>query len=281
MQPKHLHLTQRIADLFTRLPSVEAVAVAGSLGSGSRRSDSESDIDLYVYTRGEIPLEARQSIVEQTGGASQSSLDLNYWGQSDEWLNAGSGIEIDIVYFETGWMEDQIARVVESHQASLGYTTCFWHTLSKSIVFSDPHAWLARLQEKCKAEYPETLRQNIVALNRPVLRGIIPAYENQLSKAVKRRDLVSINHRLAAFFASYFDIIFAVNRLLHPGEKRLVEFAVANCELLPAEMATDIASILLMTEESVSSLPIRISRLLDHLDRLLDTQGFGSESQQS
>ena len=279
MQPTHLHLTQRIADLFASRPSVEAVAVAGSHATASRTSDRESDIDLYVYTRGEIPLEARHAIVEQTGGASQSSLALNYWGQSDEWLNAASGIEIDVVYFEADWMEDQIARVVEKHQASLGYTTCFWHTVSKSIVFSDPQRWFARLQEKCKVEYPEALRQNIVARNRPVLRGIIPAYENQLAKAAKRRDLVSINHRLAPFLASYFDIIFAVNRLLHPGEKRLVELAVANCDSLPSEMETDIASILLMTDEDVSSLSVRISRLLDHLDQFLDTQGFGSDSQ--
>jgi Domain of unknown function (DUF4037) len=278
VQSTHLHLTQRIADLFGSLPSVEAVALAGSHASGSRTSDSESDTDLYVYTRGGIALEARHAIVEQTGGASQSSLDLNYWGQSDEWLNAPSGIEIDVVYFNAGWLEDQIARVVETHQASLGYTTCFWHTVSKSIVFSDPHGWFARLQEKCKVEYPEALRQNIVALNRSVLRGIIPAYENQLAKAAKRRDLVSINHRLAALLASYFDIIFAVNRLLHPGEKRLMGWALANCDSLPSEMETDIASILLMTDEDVSTLPSRVTRLLDHLDQFLEKEGFGSDS---
>ena len=218
--------------------------MGGSYGSGSGNSDSASDIDLYVYTRGDIPLKARDSIVAQTGGATRSSLNLNYWGAGDEWLNAPTGIEIDIVYFDARWMEDQISRVVENHQASLGYTTCFWHTIRQSMVFFDQNAWFARLQKRCLVEYPEILRQNIIALNHPVLHSVIPAYANQLEKAVKRHDLVSVNHRLAGLFASYFDIIFAVSRQLHPREKRLVELALKNCISLPANMETDIYSIL-------------------------------------
>ncbi|MGA9579370.1 MAG: hypothetical protein WBV90_17300, partial [Terrimicrobiaceae bacterium] len=87
-------------------------------------------------------------------------------------------------------------------------------------------------------------------------------------------DLLSINHRLAAFFASYFDIIFAVNRELHPGEKRLLQFALNGCRLLPENMETDIASILLMASADIIGLPGSISRLLDNLDQLLANDGF-------
>jgi hypothetical protein len=270
----HLQLAKQIADFFALLPQVEAIALAGSRGSGSGASDGASDIDLYVYTRGEITLEDRISIVEQTGGASRSNLNLNYWGPGDEWFNAPTGIEIDIVYFDAAWMEDQISRVVESHQASMGYTTCFWHTIHQSIVFFDPHDWLAKLQRRCHVEYPESLRQNIVILNHPLLRNIIPSYAFQIEKAVKRRDFVSINHRLAALFASYFDILFAVNRKLHPGEKRMLEFAVNNCNILPVNMEAEIDSILLLKAEDISDLPIRITRLLDHLDQILENEGF-------
>jgi hypothetical protein len=171
-------------------------------------------------------------------------------------------------------MEDQIARVVERHQASLGYTTCFWYTVRNSITYADSHGWFAALQQRCQIEYPEALRQNIVALNYPVLRRIIPAFGNQVEKAAKRSDLVSINHRTAALLASYFDILFAVNRQLHPGEKRLVELARKRCTVLPANMEADLASILLLTAEGIVDLPNRLARLLDHLDQMLVNEGF-------
>ena len=61
----------------------------------------------------------------------------------------------------------------------------------------------------------------------------MPAYRVQIDKAVKRRDLVSMNHRVSAFMESYFDILFALNKQTHPGEKRLIELCKANCAILP------------------------------------------------
>ncbi len=87
-----LVLAGRIAGLFVDLPQVKAVALGGSLAGG--QSDPTSDIDLYVYTRAAIPLEARQHIVDESGGASVASLDLPYWGPGDEWYNAPTGIEV-------------------------------------------------------------------------------------------------------------------------------------------------------------------------------------------
>ena len=95
MKTKYMNLAQRLADLFAEQAQVEAVALAGSLGG--EQIDAASDIDLYVYTRAEIPLSARQQIMEQAGGASRASMGLNFWGPGDEWFDAHSGIEVDIV----------------------------------------------------------------------------------------------------------------------------------------------------------------------------------------
>ncbi len=268
-------LAAQVGALFAGLPQVVAVALGGSRAGGS--ADADSDIDLYVYTRGEIPLAERERIVAQSGGAVRSSLDLTYWGPGDEWIHAPSGIEVDIVYFEATWMDAQIARVVEGRQASLGYSTCFWHTVRRSRQLADAQGWFAGLQQRCAGEYPEALRRNIIALNRPVLREVIPAYAGQLEKAVRRGDLVSVNHRLAALFASYFDILFALNRELHPGEKRLAELAAQRCARLPETMQADIAAVFEASSGAgLERLPGRVERLLDRLDRLLAAEGFGS-----
>lgn len=265
-------LAHRIAHLFADLPQVEAVALGGS--QVGENPDVISDIDLYIYTRAELTLAKRQAIVDQSGGAIKANLGLNYWGPGDEWFNADTGIEVDVVYFDTLWMESQINRVVYEHQASLGYTTCFWHTIRYSRVLHDPQGWFQALQDRCQSDYPESLRQNIIALNYPVLRNIIPSYINQLSKAVSRRDLVSINHRLAALLASYFDVIFAINRTLHPGEKGLVSRALTHCEKRPIEMATDIDAVLHASATADPRLLVLLTKLLDRLDQVLIVEGF-------
>jgi hypothetical protein len=274
MPTEHLALARRIAGLFASLPQVEAVALGGSRGGAGVATDPSSDIDVYVYTNGDIPLEVREGIVERSGGATRTSLDMRFWGPGDEWLNAATGIHVDAIYFGAAWMDEQVDRVLVRHEASLGYTTCFWHTVRGSIVLEDPRGWFAGLQERCRVEYPEELRRNIVALNHPVLRGVLPAYANQLAKAVARRDLVSVNHRLAGLLASYFDIVFAVNRRPHPGEKRLVEAAVGGCPRLPVEMAADLTEILETATTDLAGLPARIDRLVDRLDALLVAEGF-------
>ena len=66
-----------------------------------------------------------------------------------------------------------------------------------------------------------------------LLRGNLPSYDLQIAKAIARNDRVSVNHRTAAFLESYFDIIFALNKLTHPGEKRMVQYAKEKAEILP------------------------------------------------
>jgi len=261
-------LETRIAKLFAEQPQVLAVALGGSRTAGSS-PDSASDIDLYVYTKAAVPLAARHSIVEAAGSASRTSLDLTYWGPGDEWLDASTGIEIDIVYFEAAWMEGQLNRLVQQHQPSLGYSTCTWYTLRHSLPLHDPEGWFKKLQTASQIAYPEPLRRNIITFNHPVLRSIIPSYTAQIEKALKREDLVSVNHRLANLLASYFDVLFAINRELHPGEKRLLELAEARCSRIPVNMALDLKAVLQGAGTAEAQLLLDLQRLLDHLDDLL------------
>ena len=275
MKNKYIELAQRVAASFAARPEVEAVALGGSLGG--KISDAASDIDLYVYTYQDIPLEARIEIMERSGDAKRASMGLNFWGSGDEWFDAESGIEVDIIYFDVRWMEGQIKQVVWGHQPSMDYSTCLWYTIQHSKVIHDPNDWFAGLQETCQQPYPERLRANIIAHNHPVLREIIPSYFLQIAKAVKRADLVSVNHRLAGLLASYFDILFAINRMTHPGEKRLVEKAVANCAKLPENMEADITAVLGLSVSSDPGLLERLDQMLDRLDDLLAAEGFGRQ----
>ncbi len=266
-------LLDRLVDRYRQFPQVEALALAGSLTSGAS-TDPASDIDLCVYINAPIPLEARVALVEQLGGASQASMGLDYWGPGDEWFDAASGIEVDAVYWETGWMEENLKQVLERCIPSLGYTTAFWHTVRSSRILFDRSGWFRRLQQWSEQPYPEPLRQAIIARNHAVLREIIPGYAHQVEKAARRGDLVSVNHRVAALLASYFDVIFAYNRVLHPGEKRLLEQAARLCPRLPENMAAQVTALLQFSGAGDERLAGAVNDLLDGLDALLSSSAL-------
>ncbi|HET7095512.1 MAG TPA: hypothetical protein VFI22_18620, partial [Thermomicrobiales bacterium] len=69
----------------------------------------------------------------------------------------------------------------------------------------------------------------IVAKNHPILREARSRYRTPIQQAIDRRDAVSIQHRITALLASCFDVLFAINAVPHPGEKRLLACALAQC----------------------------------------------------
>ena len=92
---------------------------------------------------------------------------------------------------------------------------------------------MAALQEKYRIPYPAKLKENIISNNMKLLSGMLPSFDMQIKKAEERKDFVSVNHRVTEFLASYFDILFALNEMTHPGEKRMQSICSAECRILP------------------------------------------------
>jgi hypothetical protein len=273
---QHDTLAQRLAELLATLPQVEAVAMGGSLSAGA--ADEHSDLDLEVYTSSAVDPAARKALFGQADQADQGSMGLDYWGPSDEWVDPASGIGVDCSFFDAGWMEGQLRRVIEEHRPSLGYTTCFWRTVRHSRPLYDRGGWLASIQALAQTDYPDQLRRNIIAHNYPVLRELISSYLKQLEKALRRDDRVSLNHRVAALLASYFDIVFALNRVLHPGEKRLIAYVERECPLRPEGMAHDIHTLLELAGRADQRLIAQTHTLIDRLQSLLEQAGINPHS---
>lgn len=271
MAPTNIHtqVAERVAARFAQLPDVEAVVIGGSQASGA--ASEFSDIDIYIYSHAEISRTVRTAIGTEF---SDHVEVVDYWGPGNEWDDRETGVHIDAVFWTVSWIEDQIDRTLVRYEAWTGYTTSFWHTVKISKIVYDPNGWFARLQQTANQPYPEALVKSIVAMNWPLLRTAFPAYLHQLEKAAARRDLVSLNHRAAALLASYFDILFAVNRLPHPGEKRLIDLAEQHCAKLPVNMRADIESFLRATVDMSLSVSAAGNVIIDGLDALLVEEGL-------
>lgn len=266
-----VNLAQAISKEFQQILEVDAIAHGGS--QSSNYIDKHSDIDLYIFSDHIIPLHKRKSIINQLG-SQQTDLDLNFWVLGDEWIHAKSGIEVDLIYWDKAWISAQIERVLFKHKASVGYTTCFWYTILNCRCLFDRNGWFADLQQKCRQPYPEELRKSIIAKNHPILRNVIPSYYTQIKKAISRNDLISINHRIAALLASYFDVLFAFNYVLNPGEKKIIQFAKEKCQKIPNNIESQIKIILESSAKDSTNLLQGIDQLLNGLDHLLSEEGF-------
>ena len=265
-------LARKVAAAFSAAPGVEAVALGGSQVSGCAGPDS--DVDVYVYTTAAIPVHDREGIVAQLGAVDPKFNPTPFWDVCDVWRDPSTGLRVEAIYWGTAWTQDMLDRVLVKHKAQNGYSTSHWYTIRNCLCLYDRSGWFAALQTRSRQPYPDQLRQAITARNHPVLS----AYRNQIAQAIRRGDLVSINHRLAALLESYFDVLFAFNRALHPGEKRLLDLAARHCPKTPANMPAQVAKALRSASSTGEDLLAAIDDLITGLDCLLLDEGIGNST---
>ena len=210
------------------LAQVEAIALGGSRATG--RDDEASDYDVYVYITDSIPERDRRAILDRYCQCME--IGNSFWELEDD-VTLKDGIDMDIIYRKLPEFEAMVSSVVMDCTAWNGYTTCMWHNLITSKVVLDKHGHLTRLQETYRIPYPQKLKENIISNNMKLLSGMLPSFDMQIKKAENRGDLVSVNHRVTEFLASYFDVLFALNEMTHPGEKRMQSICSAECKILP------------------------------------------------
>lgn len=242
-------IIKTITSGFSKLSEVDAVVLAGSRTTESY--DTSSDYDFYIYRNSIIDRPLREAIYSSI--SKKIELDNNYWEDEDN-LILHNGTAVDIIYRDINWFESELDRVVFKYQASVGYTTCLWSNLLNSKILYDRDGLFKKLKSKYSVNYPVELQKNIIEKNIPIISHVIPSLVFQVEKAIERGDLISVNHRISEYLAAYFDILFAKNRVAHPGEKRLIERAKKLCSLLPKDFDKDIIDLLKNSDNRVNRL---------------------------
>ena len=213
---------------LSKLNCVEAIALGGS--RAGQAYDKNSDYDVYVYTTELIEEEARKKILSQY--CRYMEIGNHFWEYEDNCV-LNNGIDIDILYRNLNDFCKELEKVVIHCRPSNSYTTCMWHNLLHCNILYDKNGLLEKAQKSFNIPYPQQLKKAIIQRQMKLIDSSMPAYKVQIQKAVKRKDFVSVNHRITEFLASYFDLIFALNEKTHPGEKRLITLCKQNCTLLP------------------------------------------------
>lgn len=226
---------------FEKIEEVDAIAIGGS--SAAKTSDSKSDIDVYIFSKTGIPIAVREQIIKPI--SSRFEIGGEYFGSGDEFFVDSLSKQLDVMYWNMNWFEGVVENTWFKHYPKNGYTTCFLYTLKNFKIVYDKNYWLKNLQNKIDTPYPKQLKENIIKRNLMLMKDKpFASYYEQIEKAILRKDYVSVNHRLAAFIASYFDIIFAINDMLHPGEKKLIKYVKDNCKILPENFEENLLRLL-------------------------------------
>lgn len=257
-------MPKQLFEELKKQPQIEAIALGGS--RAGEMFDEKSDYDIYVYCHEMIPESVRKDILSNY--CSRMEIGNHFWEYEDN-CTLNHGIDIDIIYRNLDDFVTGVAEVVEQFQPHNGYTTCMWHNLITSKIIYDRDGRLKEYQERFQVSYPMELKKNIIDRNMKLLKSSMPAYDVQIRKAVKRKDLVSINHRVAEFLASYFDILFAMNEMTHPGEKRLIEICKHKCKVLPKGFEPNLNRLFQDMFTNSETVPEDISNLISELEHVL------------
>lgn len=254
------HLIEQLKSL----PQIEAIALGGSRAGD--HFDETSDYDVYLYCTAPIGEDVRRELLSSV--CSYMEIGNHFWELEDNGT-LKNGIDLDLLYRNLDDFTAEVASVAEGCNPHNGYTTCMWHNLNTCKILYDRDGRLAAAKDRFNIPYPSQLKQNIIERNKKLLWGTLPAYSGQIQKAAGRGDLVSINHRTAAFLESYFDILFALNEKTHPGEKRLISLAKETCPILPACFEENLNSLFSHLFTDSGALLKDIRRILEELQKIL------------
>ena len=256
-----------IAGAFAGIAGVEAVAWGGS--TAMQKVDSLSDYDLYVYSRRAVPLAVRKTIIASRAADTNWTIAFGSWKTNG--LNQTVCASTYLPIMPGSGRRGSQASCATYSFSWIHAAYCF--SLSQGKNLADPNSWLINLQRQTQGRYPLGLVQAILRKNRPVLGGGMQScYLKQINTAIVRQDPVSLNHRVTAWLASYFDILFAINGQFHPGEKRLLTFAGELADL-PRGALLDVRQLCAFALKGESPIAVHLERMLGRLDDKLKEIG--------
>ena len=259
-------LLHRLIAEFLELDNIIGITMSGS--KVFNQNDDLSDINLDFYVTEPILLEKRRPILLKFSTGVE--LNNSYYQTSDCFILDDFPIKITLSYIELTALQSELISVLDEANAKIGYSTCLIHHFLTSTILVDPNHQLHELQQTYQGRYPDSLKENIIQLNLPLLKVAPGSYYHQLEQALVRQDWTSILVQINKFVISYFDILFALNKCYHPGEKRLIQQAKEQCLKCPPQLEEQVRQLMNLAASGSNELLIRMDEMIGELQTLFD-----------
>jgi hypothetical protein len=246
----------RIARVVGEIPGVLAISLGGSVGSGF--ADEASDLDFHVFW--EAPLappaerEAHLAMVADAGSVIARPGEAS-WALED-WFSV-EGRLVELIYVAWRDVEADVTSAYDHGLSDEEFTTARLHNYARGRVLHDPTGVLRAVRDRLNRAYPENTRELLLRREPERLAMAL----KQLRTAQARRDLLFAQHRRYTMQTIAFNLLFALNRLYHPGEKRLLAHA-ERCPIRPANFAA--------RWERIALLPADDMALADELTAMVE-----------
>ncbi|HEX8682286.1 MAG TPA: DUF4037 domain-containing protein [Ardenticatenaceae bacterium] len=254
----------RLLVALTPLRGVEAISLGGSTQAGL--ADDDSDLDLHVWWLPSlVSADERAIALSPLADVGSLRVAIQSWGLEDH-LSIG-GTPIELIYFRLDEVQTGVAHAYGEGLDGESFTTALLYSVAQGQPLYDPTGALQEMRERLNGGFPEATFQAVLERRSPLLHVTI----NQVRRAQRRQDLLSVQQKRATFQGIFFNLLFTLNRCYHPGEKRLLTHS-QRCLLCPSQFEERwVASARMAADDP--ALPNILEELADDLLHLISEEG--------
>ncbi|HET7234103.1 MAG TPA: DUF4037 domain-containing protein [Longimicrobium sp.] len=254
-----------------------AVALGGSCAKG--HGDAHSDVDLYLFADEVLPSAERDAAVVGALGAGAAPVS---WGSDKPWVQGGTdflhrGARVECWLRGVAHVEAAIAECLRGtiRRDYVGWTVMgfFNHAVLADVhshrVLEDAGGVLARWKAMV-ARYPDPLRTAII--RRFMGEAAFWPENVHYRTAIERGDVIYTAGIVQLVAHALVQVLFALNRVYFPGEKRVAE-SLSRLALVPPDVAGRVQALLAPgVPWDVAALRAQrqaLARLVDEVSRLV------------
>lgn len=225
MQEETLKVAQQITKSLTKLPGIKTVTVTGSALIDDL--SQISDVDFYIYYESLPELATREELYyshflwDKNKPASFNLKVPPLWTMDK--FYTPEEIKLDLTFIHINSMEQMVDGILERGEIDKKegwfFPICLLSDLKNSFVLYDPSGIFKRWRARSK-QYPRKARKRIIETNFFDLSYNL----KELMNASEESDHIYFLHCLNACAENFVQIMFALNEVYYPGNKRNLEF---------------------------------------------------------